>query len=492
MKGKLVFLLLSILIMFPLVHAAGEVVEPPPQNPIDPNRAQVLEYEKMAPVEAPRTRGASASLNRINDNYFDQASWEVTVFSSEKTYQYLFQLSIYLESASNQDERELIASQGYLDTPVFTYQFAASGRYTLRCWAKDETGQTLYCYDTFTVQDDEHPTLEQKTADIVSECLSQCNPDNHFEIALWLHDWLIYNATYDYTYTHYGSDGVLLLGTGVCDSYSKAYRRLLESAGVPCQYFSGETPLGLHAWNTVKMDGNWYWVDVTWDDPNKGGYERHLYFGLPDEVMSQDHDISGASVACISYEDNYYIHTGKVTMWTDGFSTEIAEFLEDGWYAKDMNLPESYKTERGNYSNGDEFIVYNIAAYALNNDVWNVDNQALTFCVSYDANKALMKAIMRFQGAELILPPSTEIIEEEAFSGNESTLSITVPEGVYTIGSNAFSQCTGLWRVILPQTHVTIDASAFSYSPHVTISASPGGWAEEWAQENGLHFLPLQ
>ena len=37
---------------------------------------------------------------------------------------------------------------------------------------------------------------------------------SEYAVARWLHDWLVNNAAYDYTYTNYGPEGVLLEGTG--------------------------------------------------------------------------------------------------------------------------------------------------------------------------------------------------------------------------------------------------------------------------------------
>ena len=131
-------------------------------------------------------------------------------------------------------------------------------------------------------------TVYGKAKAVVAEVIRDGMSD--YEKALALHDWLIYHANYDYSYTYYYPDGVLLRGTGVCQSYALAYEILLQEAGVSSQYVSGGAGGGGHAWNLVKMDGDWYYVDCTWDDPGTGGYERHDYFGLTSEMLSADHD----------------------------------------------------------------------------------------------------------------------------------------------------------------------------------------------------------
>ena len=67
---------------------------------------------------------------------------------------------------------------------------------------------------------------------------------DNYSKALWLHDWLTDNAYYDTTYsaadTHEAA-GVLLHGTGVCDSYSKAYVLLLTKVGIESKRVTGNS-----------------------------------------------------------------------------------------------------------------------------------------------------------------------------------------------------------------------------------------------------------
>ena len=119
-----------------------------------------------------------------------------------------------------------------------------------------------------------------------------------------LHDWLTDHAYYDLTYTHYDADGVLLYGTGVCESYAKAYKLLLEAVGIDCYILTGtavssDGTTESHAWNLVKIDGKWSHVDVTWDDPIdpdnleskalKSGNEHHIYFLAGNRFILEDH-----------------------------------------------------------------------------------------------------------------------------------------------------------------------------------------------------------
>ena len=146
-------------------------------------------------------------------------------------------------------------------------------------------------------------TVEEKVDWVAEQCRASGAVDP-WDIALWLHNWLIYNANYDYTYSQYSADGVLLKGTGVCNSYALAYGLLLDKFGI--ENIKLDAPAMNHAWNIVKLNGQWCHVDCTWDDPNEGGYENFAYFGLNDELMSRDHFWDTSDYPACTSKQNYY------------------------------------------------------------------------------------------------------------------------------------------------------------------------------------------
>lgn len=136
------------------------------------------------------------------------------------------------------------------------------------------------------------PWLTAQVASLTSSIIAGCSSD--YQKALALHDWLIYNTAYDMTATYYGAEGILFHGCGVCSAYTNTYRMMLSSAGITNQTVSGTATdkggtNGSHAWNLILLDGDWYHVDTTWDDPLPGGNERHLYFCMSDAQLSTDH-----------------------------------------------------------------------------------------------------------------------------------------------------------------------------------------------------------
>ena len=91
----------------------------------------------------------------------------------------------------------------------------------------------------------------------------------------YLHDWLIDNMEYDTTYKKpdiHNIYGALGNKEVVCEGYARTFKYILDGLGIDCVLVSGEATNStgtteLHAWNYVKLNGKWYAVDVTWDDP---------------------------------------------------------------------------------------------------------------------------------------------------------------------------------------------------------------------------------
>lgn len=151
---------------------------------------------------------------------------------------------------------------------------------------------------------------------VVDAAIASCVTDgmSDYEIAKALHDYLALNNEYDMRYysggmprISYTAYGALVNRTSVCAGYALAYERLMDQVGIPCEYVTGMTTRGSHAWNIIQIDGEWYHVDVTWDDPtpDREGYVRYKYFLKSDKAMSRDHVSWEASHTCTStkYDD---------------------------------------------------------------------------------------------------------------------------------------------------------------------------------------------
>lgn len=121
---------------------------------------------------------------------------------------------------------------------------------------------------------------------VISGVLAQVDPAwSDLEKALFLHDYLATHAQYDETLQFRDAYTILVEGTGVCQAYTLAYRLLLNRVNITSGTVTS-TSLN-HIWNILLIDGNWYHVDVTWDDPieDRLGRVRHAYFCLSEDKL---------------------------------------------------------------------------------------------------------------------------------------------------------------------------------------------------------------
>ncbi len=119
-----------------------------------------------------------------------------------------------------------------------------------------------------------------------------------WEKALAVHDWMVYNADYDTNILtqlpNYEEDpdndnpyGFLVHRKGICKGYTSTFQLFMDILGVECISVEGEADGAgegweEHAWNMIRLDGDWYVVDCTWDDPLSYGVVsdalHHRYF----------------------------------------------------------------------------------------------------------------------------------------------------------------------------------------------------------------------
>ena len=81
-------------------------------------------------------------------------------------------------------------------------------------------------------------------------------------------------------------------GKAVCEGYSKAFQILCNKADIDCIQLMGIVDSDNHVWNCVKIGGDWYQIDVTWDDVDDFIDDSHGYFNLTDSLMYEEHTLS--------------------------------------------------------------------------------------------------------------------------------------------------------------------------------------------------------
>lgn len=120
--------------------------------------------------------------------------------------------------------------------------------------------------------------------------------DTEYQLELAAHDRICDRVTYDNAAlaspennAHAWSIvGGIAEGKAVCEGYSRAFQVMMYMLGIDCSLATGVTSRP-HMWNTVKIDGDWYNVDVTSDDAESGFY--HFFFNVTDEYIEKSYTV---------------------------------------------------------------------------------------------------------------------------------------------------------------------------------------------------------
>ena len=263
----------------------------------------------------------------------------------------------------------------------YTFTMTATGTYNFRFYVMDKAANLYYLRLNFniSVSDDKYPSVDSIVRSAVAECNSKTDGSEYAK-ALWLHDWLLEQLEYDKTLKWSSAESALTRGLGTCQSYESAYAKLLTAAGIENSE-TRDTYDG-HTWNAMKLDGLWYQTDCTWDDSSDNWYsfdQRHLYFGLTDELMAIAHPghskiytTDTYATRSTSLADNYFVRTGDAAKWAKAYSDRIQKNLDAGKTEFEITADNaSYPPSISGIQNG-------ITAYAINQMTWTTDKAAVT------------------------------------------------------------------------------------------------------------------
>lgn len=168
--------------------------------------------------------------------------------------------------------------------------------------------EPAYIFETAEQDNTARDFMQEKINEYV-ELVSQF--ESPLEKLLAVHDKMVENYKYDYSATSddilpFHAYGIFKNNTAVCQGYAQAYYMILRELGIEANFCRSDSIN--HLWNYVKLDGKWYHVDVTWDDPNKTdniSAAYHSNFLLSDDKRFQNikNSFSDAEHDWIAYLD---------------------------------------------------------------------------------------------------------------------------------------------------------------------------------------------
>jgi hypothetical protein len=204
-------------------------------------------------------------------------------------------------------------------------------------------------YSDNTTANDTMTRINMEIEAAAGEIMSDITPDmTDYDKLKFFHDWLIKNCKTDdssstdiYSSTIYGT---LINRVALCEGYAKTFSYLCNLAGIENLIVSGTVNLP-HMWNMVKLDGNWYHIDVTYDFADENILFSHpefisyQYFLVSDAVIENNHVIDRTVFeppVANTMKENYYIRE-RLTVFGDSVSDDVIAHA----------LTEAVKDKRG-------------------------------------------------------------------------------------------------------------------------------------------------
>ena len=386
----------------------------------------------------------------------------------------------------------------------FTFDFTASGTYRIYFYFMDndrndpQNDKGIYYLRTtadVTVNDAARPSVTQIVNDAVTQCRQETN-GSEYDMALWLHDWTLDQLEYDHSLNLCSAESGLTRHQGTCESYQRIYSKLLDAAGIA----NGRITCNGHTWNAVKIDGKWCQMDLTWDDTSDNWYgdldQRHLYFGLTDELMAIAHSDHTANYQKDSYahrstdlSNNYFVRNGKADEWAEKYADRIQQHLDAKEESFSINADnQSFPPSISGIQNG-------IVAHAMNQREWKMNNTKVELTVASNVTKesnykwcAKHDLTAKYQNAAL-----ERVVDDSAYrvaSAVDGSMAVAASASGCSITSGPASlsferdAATGLYRISSGGALLTESGSAAvladadgSASQLWRVSACEGGWS---------------
>jgi len=220
----------------------------------------------------------------------------------------------------------------YKDNNTFTYEF----------YYYEEPDQTKYVYD--------------KIHQAIRDNMDKLNSD--YEKAYFAYNWVLDNTKTDYTMSNYSTyTGRAGDGT-ICQGYSTLYAAIATELGLDCHIiFGGVNGSSTnHAWNSIKLDGKWYFIDSTWGDTEN----RNKYFLVTKDLLSSSDYGYHISDMYDSYEKANEIFA------TENYnqdSVSLTKYVMPSVYNVKMDI---LKTNKLNISEKYRFMIANVDNVSIN------------------------------------------------------------------------------------------------------------------------------
>lgn len=212
--------------------------------------------------------------------------------------------------------------------------------YVFTRYTKGEELVSLEFAPKYTMSEEERKITQAQIDDVVEVWLGGISFNNtDYEKARYVYELLALNTEYVKNATDSQNIiSVFLKQQTVCQGYACAVQYLLEQLGIQSVIVSGTALGDAHAWNLIRLDGEYYYMDATWGNngyQNGEGKETSFidynYMAMTTEEMRMGHvpDDNMELPECTAVMNNYYIREG--TYMEEWNPERMGAILSEAW-----------------------------------------------------------------------------------------------------------------------------------------------------------------
>ena len=216
--------------------------------------------------------------------------------------------------------------------------------YTYTKYSKGDRTVGIDFAGTYSLPREEAVNKAEEIRGRASEWLSDIPSDaSEYDKVKAVYEKIIFSTDYDLNASDNQNIASVFLGnSSVCQGYAKATQYLLNHLGVMCTLVQGTVDTGeAHAWNLVRVDGDYYYVDTTWGDASyrmeDGSGQEELpeinydYLCVTTQELLRTHRIESvvAMPECTATQANYYVREG--VYFTSYDAEQMQSIFDRAW-----------------------------------------------------------------------------------------------------------------------------------------------------------------
>jgi hypothetical protein len=236
----------------------------------------------------------------------------------------------------------------------------------------ERIGDTATIKVTYRTTKEQEQYINQELTKIINSIITPNMSD--FDKVKAINEYLVNRYEYDDSLVSNNAYSALTTGKTTCQGYAMTTYKMLNLAGVENRIIVGDLDGVPHGWNLVKLNGNWYHLDVT----NNDSLGNNKYFLRRDTILRndgftweandypecpEDYDEANNNQSILKNITNNYVSSNQLNNY--GQSSSGYKTNKDGkWYL--INSSWYFLKSTGNYATGWNVIDNNW--YYLSND----------------------------------------------------------------------------------------------------------------------------